>query len=158
MTRRAKAQIAAVSGIAAASLLGGAPVASAADAGAARTDGAQLTNWSSSMYNVLTGFQSRRWGDKSYSQIWFTGCSVSGGPNRSTHVDLRWDRPGRPDKSWGTKKYTACFKSSTSKSNGQWHGLSSGKHFFQIKKINGLSSGVALGVKKVYVDTTKKDG
>ncbi|WP_157838612.1 hypothetical protein [Streptomyces xiaopingdaonensis] len=134
------------------------PAASAADPGAP-AGGPELKNWQSSMYDVLTGFQSRRWNDQQYSQIWFTKCRVSGASSgTSTHVDLRWDRTAQPDNSWGVKKYTACFKGSAGKSNGEWHNLAKGKHFFQINKINGAGAGLALSVQKVYIDTTKADG
>ncbi|WP_030885755.1 hypothetical protein [Streptomyces sp. NRRL S-1868] len=110
------------------------------------------------MYNVLTGFQSRRWSDKEYSQVWFTKCRVSGASSgTSTHVDLRQDRTALPDISWGIKKYKQCFKGSSGKSSGEWHNLASGSHFFQIKKINGKGSGLALSVSKVTVDTSKAD-
>ncbi|GGR86796.1 hypothetical protein GCM10010252_26850 [Streptomyces aureoverticillatus] len=155
-THIAKARIAAVSGIVAASLLGGTPVASAA-APEPNPDAPQARNWQGHLGAVLTGFQSRRWKDKGYSQVWFKGCEVIPSRDISTHVDLRWHRSFRPDKSWGTKKFTRCFDGPRRKSNGQWHGLASGKHFFQIKKINGREYGNHLNVKKVYVDTSKKD-
>ncbi|MBU7596399.1 hypothetical protein JGS22_001770 [Streptomyces sp. P38-E01] len=148
-----KARIAAVSGILAASLIGGAPIASAQTTTSAG-QGPQLMNWSSSMSGVATGFQSRRWSDSQYSQIWFTGCS-STYTSSSTHVDLRQDRSFQPDRSWGVKKYTACFGSG--KSNGEWHNLANGQHFFQITKIDGRGGGVALDVRKVTVDTSKAD-
>lgn len=154
--RITRIRIGAVAGMAAAVMLGGSPTASAATPEVPQ-GGVQVQNWSSSMYNVLTGFQSRRWSDKSYSQVWFTKCRVSGGPDSSTHVDLRHDITGRPDVSWGTKKYTQCFKGSSGKSSGQWHNLDSGSHFFQIKRINGAGSGLALSVSKVTVDTSKAD-
>ncbi|MGK4909503.1 hypothetical protein [Streptomyces albus] len=155
-THVTQARIGAVAGIAAAAILGGSPAASAVTAPPSE-EGVQVQNWSSSMYDVLTGFQSRRWHDKDYSQVWFTKCRVSGATGTSTHVDLRWDRTAQPDVSWGTKKYTQCFKGSSGKSNGEWHNLSSGDHFFQIKLINGSSSGLALSVSKVTVDTSKAD-
>lgn len=40
------------------------------------------------MYDVLTGFQPRRRSDKEHSQVWFTKCRVSGGPDTSTHSGL----------------------------------------------------------------------
>ncbi|MEL3948099.1 MULTISPECIES: hypothetical protein [Streptomyces] len=149
-----KARTAAVSGIAAASLLGGMPTATAAPQPGA--DAPQLRNWQGHLGGALTGFQSRRWQDKGYSQVWFKKCRVLGARDISTHVQLRWDRSFRPDKSWGTKKFSRCFHGNR-KSNGQWHGLSNGKHFFQIKKINGRDYGNKLSVRKVYVDTSKHD-
>ncbi|MEU5839912.1 hypothetical protein ABZ820_40555 [Streptomyces diacarni] len=121
--------------------------------------GAQLQNWESSIQNVLTGFQSRRWSDQgSYSQVWFTNCrsSPATGPD-STDVDLRRDNPGLPDNSWGSKHYTACFGGTTAKSSGQWTNIKTGNQFFQIKKINDHTSGHRLGVARVYVDTSKAD-
>ncbi|MFD9886991.1 hypothetical protein ACFWZT_36645 [Streptomyces alboflavus] len=150
-----KARTAAVSGIAAASLLGGTPAATAASQPA--SDAPQVRNWQGHLSGALTGFQSRRWQDKGYSQVWFKGCQVVTARDISTHVQLRWDRSFRPDKSWGTKKFTNCFDGRRHKSNGQWHGLAGGKHFFQIKKINGRDYGNKLSVHKVYVDTSKHD-
>ncbi|WP_158897306.1 hypothetical protein [Streptomyces hygroscopicus] len=109
------------------------------------------------------GFQSRRWYDSEYSQVLFTGCWAGtgspGGDKSSTHVDLRWDRTATPDKSWGVKTYANCFKGSSYTTNGEWHGLSGGNHFFQIAKIGGESSNpyLRLSVKRVEVDTTKAD-
>lgn len=111
-------------------------------------------NWSSKLNGVATGFQSRRWSDSQYSQIWFTDCSTTY-TNSSTHVDLREDRTLQPDRSWGVKKYTACFDGGSS--NGEWHNLANGSHFFQITQIDGRGGGVALDVRKVTVDTSKAD-
>ncbi|MET9863805.1 hypothetical protein ABZY93_31715 [Streptomyces smyrnaeus] len=154
-THLTKARVAAVTGVMAASLLGGAPMASAAEGAA---DAPQLagTYWTSKMVDALTGFESRRWKDGSYSEIRFKGCSVSGGPDNSTVVDLQRVRSAWPD-THDKKTYKACFKSSTSTSKGEWHGLAKGTYYFRIDKINGASGGLALTVRKVVVDSTKAD-
>ncbi|ATM24842.1 hypothetical protein SMD44_p20059 (plasmid) [Streptomyces alboflavus] len=120
-------------------------------------------NFSSHLSGVKAGFQSRRWKDESYSQVLFTGCWAGtgspGGRHYSTLVDLRHDISGQPDRSWGLKKYTNCFKGDNKTSNGQWSNLSNGNHFFQIKEIGGFDDSpyIQLGVKKVFVDTSKAD-
>ncbi|MEU3192673.1 hypothetical protein ABZ686_19000 [Streptomyces sp. NPDC006992] len=154
-THLAKARFAAVTGVLAASLLGSAPMANAAEGA---TDTPQLTGtyWTSKMYNVLTGFESRKWKDGSYSEIRFKGCSVSGGPDISTRVDLQRVRSAWPD-SHDKKTYKACFRSGSSTSQGEWHGLAKGTYYFRIDEINGASGGLALTVRKVVVDSTKAD-
>ncbi|MEV4871341.1 hypothetical protein [Streptomyces syringium] len=123
----------------------------------------EALNFTSELGGVLTGFQSRRWKDESYSQVLFTDCWAGtgspGGRKYSTLVDLRHDRSMQPDRSWGTKKFTNCFKGDNKTSNGQWHNLSNGKHFFQINEIGGIGDSlqIKLDVRKVYVDTSKAD-
>lgn len=145
-----------------ASMLGGAQVASADTTPVSpdrQAGEAGVLNWDSYLSGVRAGFQSDRWADESYSQILFTNCDATNGANRyySTDVDLRQDRPLAEDISWGDKHYTACFDGDRT-SNGQWSGLSHGTYFFQIKRIGGHANiDRILGVKKVYVDTTKAD-
>ncbi|MEU1817814.1 hypothetical protein ABZ543_21830 [Streptomyces roseifaciens] len=121
----------------------------------------EARNFQSDIRGAAIGFQSRRWHDEQYSQVLFTGCWAggSGAPASNSHIDLRWDRSLQPDKSWGQKKYSNCFKGDGKTSNGQWNDLAKGKHFFQIAKINGSDYApyVRMRVKKVYVDTTKAD-
>jgi hypothetical protein len=143
----------AVVGILAASVLGGAPLASATESVPGSGEGPRLLNWTSSMTGVLTGFQSRRWSDSQYSQVSFTGCDSYF--NTSTHVDLRWDRTLQPDRSWGVKRFTACFGGGTS--SGEWHDLESGEHFFQITQIDDRTKDSNLTVSRVSVDTSAAD-
>ncbi|WP_405660222.1 hypothetical protein [Streptomyces sp. RK9] len=123
----------------------------------------EAANFNSHIGGAKAGFQSRRWKDESYSQVLFTGCWAGtgspGGRHYSTLVDLRHDISGQPDRSWGLKKYTNCFKGDNKTSNGQWSNLSNGNHFFQIKEIGGFDDSpyIQLDVRKVYVDTSKAD-
>lgn len=115
-----------------------------------------FANWTSYMSAVGTGFQSRRWSDQQYSQVLFNGCASD--YKTSTHIDLRQDRKLQPDRSWGVKRYSGCFHGKTS--NGEWHNLAKGKHFFQVKKIDDGKGDISyawLSVSKVRQDTTAAD-
>ncbi|WP_167542497.1 hypothetical protein [Streptomyces himastatinicus] len=122
----------------------------------------QVQNFESSLSGVLPGFESRRWSDDDYTQIRFTGCvATTGSPSsdgKSTHVELFVDEFG-PDPALGEKKYTQCFESSGSTSNGEWSHSNGGDRYFSITKIDGSGTNpyMKLFVKKVLVDTTKAD-
>ncbi|MET7638151.1 hypothetical protein [Streptomyces sp. NPDC005438] len=155
LSRRRRARVGLVAGAVAISSFGAVPTASAVE-GERSTPSFTGTYWTSKMYDVLTGFESRRWRDGGYSEVRFKGCSVSGGPDKSTVVDLQRVRTAWPD-THSRKTYKACFKSSTSSSKGEWHNLKKGSYYFRIDKINGRSGGLALTVRKVVVDSTKAD-
>lgn len=155
-TRQTGIRVGAIAGILAISGLGAAPAATAATSGPDAV--MRPMNWESSMSAVLTGFQSRRWADESYSEVRFKGCTTdNASASGSTTVELRWDRSLEPDVSWGSKTYTACFSGSDSVSAGAWTGITDGQQFFQIDKINGSDSGNSLTVQVVYIDTTEAD-
>ncbi|MEU9618385.1 MULTISPECIES: hypothetical protein [unclassified Streptomyces] len=148
-----------ISGIAAAACFAVTPVANAAEVSAATDSGVvQPYNWTSKLGGVLTGFQSHTWVDESYSEVRFKDCDTSSSSvSESTTVDLRWRRSLQPDKSWGTKRFTNCFKGYDSVSSGEWTGLSHGDQFFQIKYINDSDFGNSLDVRVVAIDTTQAD-
>ncbi|WP_059011230.1 hypothetical protein [Streptomyces specialis] len=154
-------RVAVVSGVLAAALPVSTPLASAATAGTGAEDGGvQVLNWSSSMTGVLTGFQSHRWADQSYTELIFEGCTTSTpvyAPDQSTEIDMRHDRSFLPDVSYGRKTAYNCFDGANEQSRGEWTGLESGDYFFQIMKINDSESGYRLSVDYVAVDTTAKD-
>ncbi|MEU8877141.1 hypothetical protein AB0D24_39620 [Streptomyces javensis] len=157
-TRRAR--VVAIFGIFSCSSLGGMPVASAVSP-APEGAGAHhvVLNWESSMTSVLSGFQSRRWDDVSYSEVRFTGCTTTEDDPRvdeSAEVEMRQDRSFQPDKSWGKKTARHCFDSRSSVSSGEWTGLDAGRYYFQIGLINTRVDD-ALSVARVYVDTTRAD-
>ncbi|MGP4109720.1 hypothetical protein ACTWP5_02230 [Streptomyces sp. 4N509B] len=154
-----RAHVAAVSGIVSLFLLGAAPAAAASSAEVSAGE-IGVRNWDSYLSGVYPGFQSRRWEDNNYSEVRFTGCDtdyINPLPGfESTDVELRQDISLQPDRSWGTKEFTACFNGSTNTSRGEWTGLASGDHFFQIDLVNNLVN-YALDVDRVYVDTTLGD-
>ncbi|MEU0525992.1 hypothetical protein [Streptomyces niveus] len=111
------------------------------------------------MTSVLSGFQSRRWDDVSYSEIRFTGCTTTEDDplvDESAEVEMRQDRSFQPDKSWGKKTASHCFDSGSSVSSGEWTGLDAGQYYFQIGLINTRVDD-SLSVARVYVDTTQSD-
>ncbi|TDC23620.1 hypothetical protein E1265_12225 [Streptomyces sp. 8K308] len=154
-----KARVAVVAEIVAIGSLGGIPSASAVSAARVGEGEPTVLNWSSYLDSVGPGFQSRRWEDVDYSEVRFTGCSTSWlypAFPESAEVELRQDRSLQPDRSWGTKTASNCFESGGSVSAGEWTGLASGNHFFQIGLING-SYDYTLSVDSVVVDTTHAD-
>ena len=160
-SQNVKVRTAALTGIVAASLFTGTPIASAADTGVqSDSDPIQVQNWQSYLAGARVDFQSRRWSDEAYSEVRMRNCDTSRtdpGPNESVSIDLRWDRSLEPDKSWGVKKFTNCFDGKEKVSAGEWTGLSSGSHFFQIDKINDSTYCCSMSAEVVYVDTTKAD-
>ncbi|CAM5511115.1 hypothetical protein Sdia_53650 [Streptomyces diastaticus subsp. diastaticus] len=113
-------------------------------------------NWTSSIGSAGTGFESRRWADKSYSQIWFKGCTRQGGSENSVDVGMWRDVSLQPDHFYGSKHFTACFSSSTSNSMGEWNGLADGSYYFKLESVGGGKNGL-LWVNTVTVDTTLAD-
>ncbi|MGP4109719.1 hypothetical protein ACTWP5_02225 [Streptomyces sp. 4N509B] len=156
-TYRVRARIAVVSGVLALSCLAGTPVASAASSAQETGSSLGVRNWTSYIEGARVGFQSRRWEDNNYSEVIFRGCNSYFTPISDGHTDveLRQDINNLPDRSWGSKNFTACFDGGTSR--GEWTGLASGNHFFEIIGINGLGSLGTLSVDHVTVDTTLGD-
>ncbi|MEV5676481.1 hypothetical protein [Streptomyces sp. NPDC052179] len=114
-------------------------------------------SWSSSISGALTGFTSREWAEESYSEINFTRCSTEFSGAESVDVELI--RVDGVNKSYGSKRFTACFTwgDGVETSTGVWNSLPAGDYVFRIKLINGDSSGNNLNVNSVFVDTTKAD-
>jgi hypothetical protein len=140
----------AVAGVVALSLLGGAPVAEAVDA-----EEVGVLNWSSSIGSAGRYFESRRWDDESYSQLWFEGCTIQGGPE-STKVAMWEDNAFSPDDKYDTKTFTNCFNGANSRSMGEWHGLEKDNYYFRLEDVGSNGSGL-LWVRKVTVDTSAAD-
>jgi hypothetical protein len=86
------------------------------------------------------------------------GCSETSDTNYDTGIEISEDISLQPDESYGTKKFTNCFNSSSSVSNGQWTGLASGNYYFQVDYIDdGVNYDNQLNVNTVYQDTTEAD-
>lgn len=149
---RSLASVAAVSAI----LVAGVGVVPAASAATVHgTSGIRPMNFTSNLDQVLPGFESRRWGDDSYTQIQFTGCRSD--TNHSVTIELRRDINNAPDKSYGKKTLTNCFTGANKTSNAEWNNLPSGLYFFKITDVDNSAFTDYLSVSKVYQDTTKAD-
>ncbi|WP_399088941.1 hypothetical protein ACGH2B_15110 [Streptomyces sp. BBFR2] len=119
---------------------------------------AAWANWTSSVKDGGDGFESRRWADGSYSQLWWKGCYVSGSGSTSHNADVRYyrDLPFQPDPGYDEKRFTACFNSSDS-SMGEWHNLPSGNYYFAITGVSNKAGNAYVDVEKVAVDTSAAD-
>lgn len=119
----------------------------------------QPMNFESSMSDWKPGNkESRHWADNDYTEIQFTGCSVSGPGGSSVTVKLWQAIPFAQDKDMGDKTFTACFNGGTSRGEWSAHYDGGDNRYFTIPKINGSTSITgSLSVSKVYVDTTKAD-
>jgi hypothetical protein len=101
-------------------------------------------NWSSSVSNALTGFQSRDWTDNnsdsaSTRTVW-SGCSVVTGTYQNTTLDLARNRTWPlPDATYG-ERTTSC-------GTFNWGRMTDvGSYHWTIKKINGSTSGWRVNV------------
>ncbi|MBA2949275.1 hypothetical protein [Streptomyces himalayensis] len=136
-----KQKVAVATGIISALILAGAPAAYA--------------NWTGSISGEGVGYESQRWADEQYSQLWLQDCSASNGSS-STNMRYYRDISFAPDPYYDDKTFTECFKGNNYLSMGEWHDLPSGEYYFQIMEIGGGSSGT-LSVYKTSVDTTAAD-
>ncbi|MFH9742112.1 hypothetical protein ACH4MA_31030 [Streptomyces roseolus] len=105
-------------------------------------------------------FESRHWADNDYTEIQFTGCSVSSGTGTSVSVKLWQAIPFNLDKDMGNNTLTYCFGGPNNTSRGEWNAYYSGgdNRYFTIPMINGSSTiRTTVSVQKVYVDTTAAD-
>jgi hypothetical protein len=138
-----KKKIAGVAAITSALILAGAPATSA--------------NWSSSIGSAGRGFESSRWDDQSYSQLWFADCTVQSSSNtKQTEVAIWEDNYASPDNNHGTKTFTECFKGDTYKSMGEWHDLPADDYYFRLEDVGSNGDGL-LWVTKTTVDTSAAD-
>ncbi|MEE1755717.1 hypothetical protein [Streptomyces sp. SP18CS02] len=108
-------------------------------------------------WTMVPGWESTRWSDEQYSQLWFKGCSTASA-NPSITVEYRQDKSLQPDPSYDDKKFTACFSSSTSNSMGEWHDLPKGSYYWDVLATNGNYIGTdKVLVQRAHVDTTAAD-
>ncbi|MEU3689464.1 hypothetical protein [Streptomyces narbonensis] len=118
-------------------------------------------NWDGPLGGWAPGnFESRHWADNDYTEIQFTGCSVSSGTGTSVTVKLWQAIPFSLDKDMGNKTFTNCFNGATSTSRGEWnvHYDNGDDRYFTIPAINGSGTiRTTVSVKKVYVDTSLAD-
>ncbi|MFD7298523.1 hypothetical protein ACFV9W_35025 [Streptomyces sp. NPDC059897] len=139
----ARKRVAGIIGITSALILAGAPAAWA--------------NWSGSIGSAGRGFESRRWDDSSYSQLWFTDCAIQSPSNtKQTEVAIWEDNLASPDNNHGTKTFTNCFNGNSAQSMGEWHGLPSDNYYFRLQDVGSNGDGL-LWVTKVTVDTSAAD-
>lgn len=104
--------------------------------------------------------ESRHWADNDYTEIQWTGCSLSNPPSVSADVKLWQAIPFGRDKDMGSKTFTNCFKGADKTSRGEWsaHYDDGDNRYFTVPKFNGSEfTRAVLNVKKVYVDTTNAD-
>lgn len=140
-----KKRAAAVAGITGALLLATAPAAWA--------------NWSSSISDGGAGFESRRWADGSYSQLWWKGCYVSGSGAFALNADVRYyeDISFQPDDAYDEKRFSACFEDQRISSMGEWHNLPNGDFYFAITGVANKAGAAYADVEHVTVDTSAAD-
>jgi hypothetical protein len=128
---------------------------------AADTGVVQPQNFTSDLEGWAPGSkESRHWADNDYTEIQWTGCSLSNPPSVSADVKLWQAIPFARDKDMGSKTFTNCFKGSDKTSRGVWdaHYDEGDNRYFTVPKFNGSEfTPAVLNVKKVYVDTTKSD-
>ncbi|TJZ49470.1 hypothetical protein FCH28_24490 [Streptomyces piniterrae] len=140
-----KKRAAAIVGISGALLLATAPAAWA--------------NWTSSINDGGAGFESRRWADGSYSQLWWDNCSVSGSGAFYLNADVQYyeDISFQPDDAYDEKRFSACFENWSTPSMGEWHNLPNGDFYFTITGVSNKSGAAYADVEHVTVDTTAAD-
>ncbi|MFI8928122.1 hypothetical protein ACIG3E_10670 [Streptomyces sp. NPDC053474] len=118
-------------------------------------------NFSSSVNGWVPGSkESRHWADNDYTEIKFTGCTMTEATGRSLDVQLHQAIPFGLDKSIGSKRFSNCFKGSSKTSRGEWdaHYSNGDNRYFTIPKHNGSEyQHTHVSVKKVYVDVSKAD-
>ncbi|MFB7763296.1 hypothetical protein [Streptomyces xiamenensis] len=110
---------------------------------------------------ALPGFNSRTWTKrKSHdvdTEIQFMGCfapeipGVQGSRGTSVEVQLTRRRDNLPDVNTGRKTFTACFRSSSASSVGNWGTRGVGDYRFAITNLNNGRGG-KLDVWLVFVD------
>lgn len=146
MSEKAKkisTRLAVVVGMASAVMLAAAPASQAAQ-------------YNLGSFSGSKGWDSFRWTDESYSEVYFDYCqSNEGAPDKSIEVELRRDNTAWPDNSWGTKTFTKCFSSFGSR--GEWTGIGYGDTFFKIGDIDGGRAHGFTVYGSSYVDTTQAD-
>jgi hypothetical protein len=111
-------------------------------------------SFTSSLSNVLTGFNSRSWTDKNSdgtsTRITLSQCTdpARGGKGANTRLQLTRERGGvLPDKQVGDRKTFYC----SSSAYGDWGRVARGKYHFTVILIDGQERGVSLSAKKVVV-------
>lgn len=119
------------------------------------SDAAEPLNWSSSIGSAGRYYESRRWDDQSYSQIWFTDCTMQGS-TKQTEVAIWEDNLASPDAKHDTKAFTNCFKGDSAQSMGEWHGLPKDNFYFRLEDVGSNGDGL-LWVRKVTIDTSAAD-
>ncbi|MER5973917.1 hypothetical protein ABT112_30105 [Streptomyces sp. NPDC002055] len=109
--------------------------------------------------NGREGWESTRWSDEQYSQLWFKGCDSTSIAGRPVSVTVRYfeDKDFRPDPGYDSKKFTDCFRSDSAKSMGEWNNLPRGNGFYvRIVDVNSTQWD-NVDVKSYTVDTTASD-
>ncbi|MEV0439965.1 hypothetical protein AB0I84_24305 [Streptomyces spectabilis] len=123
--------------------------------------GVQAQNFTSSVRGWVPGSkESRHWADNDYTEIKFTGCTMTEATGRSLDVQLHQAIPFGLDKSIGSKRFSNCFKGSGKTSRGEWdaHYSNGDNRYFTIPRHNGSEhQRTHVSVKKVYVDVSKAD-
>jgi hypothetical protein len=95
-------------------------------------------SWSSSLSNVRSGYASRLWydnyNDNQATTNTLSGCSRSDGATFLLNVDLRRQRGGLPDASYGKKNVSTCASYAITANWGRM--TSKGNYFFQYWHYN----------------------
>ncbi|WP_103503393.1 MULTISPECIES: hypothetical protein [unclassified Streptomyces] len=104
------------------------------------------------------GNESRRWSDRSYSEIRFNTCTVQNSSTKKTDVRMWQHRALLPDVGYANKTYTNCFTGQGKVSAGEWWDLPSATYYFRVNNVGHGGSCCLLFVSQVYVDTTLADG
>ncbi|MEV0445844.1 hypothetical protein AB0I84_12925 [Streptomyces spectabilis] len=120
-----------------------------------------VKNFTSSVKGWVPGSkESRHWADNDYTELKFTGCTMTEATGRSIDVQLHQAIPFGLDKQMGSKRFSNCFKGSSKTSRGEWdaHYANGDNRYFTIPKHNGSEfQRTHVSVKKVYVDVSKAD-
>ncbi|MEW1925541.1 hypothetical protein [Streptomyces sp. NPDC088360] len=112
-------------------------------------------NWSGTIFDFVSGQESRRWKDDGYNRVTFTGCDPNG--LKSVGVKMRRHKSMAPDPSYGEKTFKKCAtdRYPNNVSRGAWHGLPRGKYYFEIGKLRGANK---VSVYEVHVWTRNSHG